>query len=260
METGDLIKVGYGGKVFDCVVIDPNGLGKGQPSVGFGFRMAEKYAGIPHNTLSNWVVELEQEKVLKLPSGKGFRVVEIVGSDDNTYSVIEASEWFNIAVDILVNPGRTGKGLKAKLGNFVNWFAVKGFYAEAYTSLKGSYTSKDSRATSKWLEARNQGIAARKTYTDLLQSEGCQGTEFGYWTNQIYRGLFGKSAVEMKNTWELVNSDKNIARNYIPESTGLTAVSFCEDLVNRIYCGDLKEAHQEAITITKKKFLAEFPV
>ena len=28
----------------------------GQPSVGFGYRMAEKYAGIPNDTLSGWAL------------------------------------------------------------------------------------------------------------------------------------------------------------------------------------------------------------
>ncbi len=32
------------------IVIDPNGLGTDQPSVGFGFRMVERYAGIPNTT------------------------------------------------------------------------------------------------------------------------------------------------------------------------------------------------------------------
>jgi hypothetical protein len=34
----------------------------------------------------------------------------------------------------------------------------------------------------------------------------------------------------------------------------LEAVKFCEDLVARIFAGDLEEAHDDAIRLTVKKF------
>jgi hypothetical protein len=80
--------------VIGFIVIEPNGLGEGQPSVGFGFRMAERYAGIPNDTLSRWVLDLDGNKSLQAPSGKTFRVLDILASDNNTYSVVEASDWF----------------------------------------------------------------------------------------------------------------------------------------------------------------------
>ena len=80
--------------------------------------MMEKYAGISQSTLTDWVTDSEGSKVLKLPSSKLLRVTDILATDGNTYSVIEASDWFELAVDLLVNPGRTGKGLKQKLGEF----------------------------------------------------------------------------------------------------------------------------------------------
>jgi hypothetical protein len=172
MKSGDRITLMYEGREFDAIVIEPNGLGEGQPSVGFGFRMAERYAGIPNDTLSRWVLDLDGIKSLQAPSGKTFRVLDILASDNNTYSVVEASDWFVLAVDLLVNPGKTGKGLRTKLGDFISWFAVKGFYAEAYVAFKGVYTAKDSRATTQWLESRQVGKYARKQYTDLLQSQG----------------------------------------------------------------------------------------
>jgi len=178
MEAGQRITLTFEGREFDVIVIDPNGLGEGQPSVGFGFRMVEKYAGIPESTLRSWVREIEGVNSLELPSGKLLKVRDIFGIDGNLYRTVEASDWFALAVDLLVSPGKTGKGLRAKLGDFINWFAVKGFYAEAYVALKGVYTDKDSRATTRWLEARQLGVIVRKIYTDLLQAQGCKDHEY----------------------------------------------------------------------------------
>lgn len=255
MKPGDRITVSYEGRDFDVIVIDPNGLGDGQPSVGFGFRMAERNAGIPASTLSTWVFEKDGVSYVKLPSGKEFRVFEISGSDGNLYSVVEASDWFAFAVDLLVNPGKTGKGLREKLGNFIGWFAVKGFYAESYVALKGVYTERDSRATTAWLEARQLGKVARKLYTDLLQAQGCKDYDYGNWTNYIYQGLFGMKAKEMIEIWELMDGDSTIARNYIPKAEGLDAVRYCEDMVVRMFVDDLEEAHQMSVNLTKRKFL-----
>ena len=255
IKRGSRITLSYEGRDFDVIVIDPNGLGKDQPSVGFGFRMAERYVGIPNDTLSRWVLDSSNQKLMELPSGKAFRVLDIASDDGNTYSVVEASDWFAIAIDVLINPGRTGKGLRAKLGDFLQWFAVKGFYAEAYVALKGVYTARDSRATTAWLESRQLGIPVRKAYTDLLQSQGCQSHDYGNWTNHIYQGLFGMSAGEMKEVWDLMDGNPKIARNYIPRAEGLDAVRFCEDMVVRMFVDDLEEAHDEAIRLTRRKYL-----
>lgn len=141
LRSGSLVKISYEGREFEVIVIDPNGLGPGQPSVGFGYRMAERNAGVPESTIRSWVREKPDGDALELPSGKAFEVREISATDGNTYKVIEASDWLAIAIDLLVNPGRTGKGLRTKLGDFLTWFAVKGFYAEAYVALRGVYTA-----------------------------------------------------------------------------------------------------------------------
>jgi hypothetical protein len=201
------------------------------------------------------VRDSEEGKNLQLPSGMTLRVRDIPGSDGNEYSVIEATDWFELAVDLLVNPGRTGKGFRQKLGDFLKWFAVKGFYAEAYVALKGVYTDKDSRATTRWLEARQIGKIARKIYTDLLQVEGCKDYDYANWTDYVYSGLFGMTAKEMKQVWELKDGDINIARNYIPEARGLEAVAYCEDMTVRMFINDLSEAHDQAINFTKRKFI-----
>jgi hypothetical protein len=255
LKPGDRITLVYEGREFDVIVVDPNGLGEGQPSVGFGFRMAEKYMGIPQSTLTDWATGSDDITGLKLPSGKGLRVTDINGSDGNSYRVIEASDWFSAAVDLLVNPGRTGKGLRTKLGDFISWFAVKGFYAETYVAFKGVYTAKDSRATTQWLEARQLGKYARKQYTDLLQSEGCENFEYAKWTDYVYEGLFGMKAKEMKEIWDLVEGASKIARNYIPKAEGLDAVAHCEDMTVRMFVDDLKEAHDSAIRLTLRKYL-----
>lgn len=252
VRKGDIITISYESREFKVVVIDPDGLGKDQPSVGFGYGMMEKYAGIPQSTLSTWGHRVNDSIFLKLPSDKLFRVIEILGSDNNNYLVIEATDWFELAVDLLVNPGRTGKGLKQKLGDFLKWFAVKGFYAEAYVALKGVYTEKDSRATTQWLEARQLGKIARKIYTDLLQS---QGSDYGYWTDYVYQGLFGVRAKEMKQIWGTMAGSSRIARNHIPEAKGLEAVRFCEDMTVRMFVDDLSEAHNASIKLTLRKFL-----
>lgn len=255
IQKGSRITVSYEFREFDVIVIDPHGLGRDQPSVGLGFRMAERYVGLPESTARGWVRESDDEKYIELPSGKTFRVRDIRASDGNDYSVVEVSDWFTVAVDILVNPGRTGKGVRAKIGDFLRWFGVKGFYAEAYVALKGVYTEKDSRATTQWLEARQLGVPVRKLYTDLLQSQGVQGFNFGNWTNHIYRGLFGKKKKEMIEAWELMDGDKKIARNYIPQAVGLHAVRYCEDMTVRMFIDDLQEAHDAAIELTKRKYL-----
>lgn len=255
IERGQRITLSYEGREFDVIVIDPDGLGKDQPSVGFGFRMAERYVGIPNDTLSRWVLESELEKLMELPSGRTFRVLDIPGNDGNTYSVVEASEWFAVAIDVLINPGRTGKGIRAKLGDFLQWFGVKGFYAEAYVALKGTYTDRDSRATTVWLESRQLGIPVRKLYTDLLQSEGCQPWDYANWTNFVYQGLFAMPANEMRQVWQLMEGNSKIARNYIPKAEGLDAVRYCEDMVVRMFVDDLQEAHEAAIKLTRRKFL-----
>jgi hypothetical protein len=258
LDRGSLTKLIYEGREFEVIVINPNGLGQGQPSVGFGFQMAERNVGPSQSTLTEWVVGLHGDQTLKLPSGKSFKIDNIPATDGNEYSVIEVSDWFNLAIDLLINPGRTGKPLKTRLGGFLNWFAIKGFYAEAYVALKGVYDAKDSRATTKWMESRQLGIPARKLYTDLLQSQGCVVYDYGNWTNRIYQGLFGMPAKEMKEKWALMEGDKSIARNYVPEAEGLDAVRYCEDMVVRMFVDDLAETHDMAIGLAKRKFSLTF--
>ncbi len=97
-KIGDLITVVYEDREFEAIVIDPDGLGSGLPSVGFGFRQASRHLGIPQQTLTSRVTEVDGVEHLKNPSGKAFRVTELLGEDRNTYKVIEVSLWFELRV------------------------------------------------------------------------------------------------------------------------------------------------------------------
>ena len=254
IQTGDLVVVTYEDREFTAIVIDPNGLGEGEPSVGFGFRMAERHIGIPQPTLTKRVIQIAGGEAFETPSGKAFRVIQIQGTDSNDYKVIEVSDWFDLSMDILLNPGKMRKPTREKIGAFLRWFAIKGFYAEANVALKGVYTAKSSRATTRWLIQRQSGKPIRKTYTDLLLELNVHSTAYGQWTNTVYKGLFGMPAAEMKQKWELMAGNPRIARNYINEEDGIAAVKFAEDMVVRMYINDLEEAHREAIKLTVRKF------
>ena len=70
VKKGQIIPIFYENREFEVIVIDPDGLGKNQPSIGFGFRLMEKYAGLPEQTLSNW---LTKESGFEGDPNNGFR-------------------------------------------------------------------------------------------------------------------------------------------------------------------------------------------
>ena len=257
IKVGSLVTVPFEGRAFEVIVIDPNGLGRGQPSVGFGFGMMEKYGGLPTSTSDNWLEGLPNtpSECLKLPSGNSYRVSRILGEDNNWYVVLEVSDWVSIAVDVNKTSGKVRKATRDKLLDFLGWFAVKGFYADTYAVLKGAYTEADSRAVSAWMQARLAGIGRRNRYTKFLQDQGCEEWyEYANWTDYVYQGLFGIKKREMVETWELVEGSRTIGRNYIPEVEGLNAVAYCESQVIELFYGDLRQAHDDAINFAKKKF------
>ena len=267
IRKGQLITLNYEGRDFEVIVIDPNGLGKNQPSVGFGLRMMSKHGGIPEQTLSDWVTKesgfegdrLNEFNLLKLPSGKTFRVTAITGLDNNEYLVLEVSEWVASAADVLKTPKRVTKPTQNNLIDFLSWFAVKGFYADAYANLKGTYTEADSRAVSAWMQVRLAGISLRNKYTQFLQQQGCEEWyEYANWTNCIYEGLFGMKKSDMVKQWDVVEGNKRIGRNHIQEVEGLEAVAYCEKQVIELMHTDLKQAHDDAINFAKKKFKLDF--
>jgi hypothetical protein len=72
-KAGDRVTVTYADWDFEAIIIDPNGLGKGQPSFGLGFMMAAKYIGIPQATLSDRVIGIGDDKHLKNQDFQGHR-------------------------------------------------------------------------------------------------------------------------------------------------------------------------------------------
>ena len=213
-KIGQVATIIFEDREFDVIVIDPNGIGKGQPSLGCGFRMIAKYSGIAPSTLSDWQskgsegVRDNQYKSLQSPSGKLFRVFGIMGEDNNFYSVVEFFDLVNLIADVAKNPGKIVKKTKHSIIDFLAWFSVKGLYAEAYLKLKGEYTPKDSKILSDWMKARMAGKPKRRKYTDLLQSLNCKPYEYGNWTNYVYLGLFGIKAKEMKQIWDRISESR----------------------------------------------------
>lgn len=261
IKKGSLVEVSFEGRKFEVIVIDPNGLGPGQPSIGFGFGMMERYGGLPTSTSDNWLEGLPNtnSECLKLPSGNTYRVSRILGEDNNMYVVLEVSDWVAVAVDVNKKPGKVKKVTRDKLLDFLGWFAVKGFYADAYAVLKGAYTEADSRAVSAWMQARLAGISRRNRYTRFLQEQGCEEWyEYANWTDYVYLGLFGMKKSQMVEAWELVEGSRAIGRNYIPEVDGLNAVAYCESQVIELFYGDLRQAHDDAISFAKRKFQLDF--
>ena len=267
IQSGQIVNLPFENRNFDAIVIDPNGLGTNQPSIGFGFRMMEKYAALSESTLSDWTTEESGfegdrnngNKLLKLPSGNAFRVTGITGLDGNEYFVLEVSDWVAVAADILKKSGKVKRPTLNGLIDFLSWFAVKGFYADAYVFLKGAYTEADSRAVSAWMQVRLAGISRRNNYTKFLQEQGCEEWyHYANWTDYVYQGLFSMKKKQMVEDWEVVEGSKTIGRNHIPEVEGLNAVAYCESQVIELFYGDLKQAHDDAIGFAKRKFKLDF--
>lgn len=256
LEAGQIIPVQFKGREFNAIVIDPDGLGAGKPTIGVGYRGMSRHLDMPASTLQRRVLRSEDANWLELPSGKRFRVLRIDGNDGNEYNAIEASDWVAIASDWLKTPGRLSKKAKEGLIDFLAWYAAEGLYAQAYTFLKQTYTREDSEVIQRWLVARESGKPARADWAYTVAEQGGGSPyKYGRWTNYVYRGLFGMDAAEMKRLWEQpVSGSKAIARNYIPESVGLEMVAYCEKLVSVLELDDLERAHDEAIRLTQIKF------
>jgi hypothetical protein len=211
LETGQVIPIKFKDREFRAVVIDPDGFGHNRPTIGVGYRAMSRHTDVPVNTLIQRVVEIPDEegdpnkagKFLKLPSGKLFRVIQILGNDGNTYQVIEAADWVDLASDWAKYPGKLRAKARNGLIDFLAWFAAEGLYAEAYTFLKQTYTREDSERIQQWLVARQAGKPARKDWAYVIAEQGGSSPfKFGKWTNYVYRGLFGMDAAEMKKIWE----------------------------------------------------------
>lgn len=258
-RVGQLIPLRFKDRDLTAIVIDPDGLGEGKPSIGMGFRGMDRHTNVPVNTLSQRVIQKDGFRYLELPSGRAFRVFQISGEDGNDYEAIEASDWVALASDWAKEPGKLRKPARDGLIDFLAWFAAEGIYAQAYTFLKRTYTRDDDEALRQWLMSRETGKSYRKDWSWEVKGKDPRG-RYGYWTNYVYQGLFNMTAEEMKEFWERpVSGSARIARNYIPQAIGLEAVAYCEKMVSQIDLPDLYNAHDEAIRLTRIKYAKYFP-
>ena len=258
-RTGQIVPLRFRRRQFSVIVIDPDGLGSGKPSIGMGLRAMQRHTNVPAPTISRRVLQNLGGGVLELPSGKTFQVFQIYAEDGNSYQVIEATDWVELAKDWAMNPGKLRKPARDGLIEFLAWFAAEGIYAQAYTFLKRTYTDSDNESLYRWRVSRESGKPHRKDWSWEVKGKDPQG-RYGYWTNYVYRGLFGMDAAEMKQVWESpVSGSAKVARNYIPESVGLEAVAYCEKLVAALDMASIHEAHDEAIRLTKAKYRRYLP-
>ena len=229
VTAGTPILVDFEDRTIEAIVIDPNGRGEGQPSIGLGFRMTERYVGIPHDTLSRWVkggANLK-EKALKLPSGKVLGVVQIRDEMNNLQLVVEANDWVSLAVDLLKTPGKLRASTKDKIADFISWFAVKGFYASAYTSLFGSYDRADDRAISIHLhqQAELQRLCLEtEKYRAIAEQANLKRLE----KSQAIASLHGPEmlALIQGRPEAIVTQEKVVERTVCVDSSGREIASF----------------------------------
>lgn len=88
VKAGSLITVSFEEREFQAIVIDPNGLAQGEPSIGFGFRMAQKHIGIPRQTLADRVTGSGNARHLKASLSHDYRVTEVRARTAMTTSLL----------------------------------------------------------------------------------------------------------------------------------------------------------------------------
>lgn len=253
VKAGQSLVIPYQLREIAAVVIDPNGVRAGKPSIGFTLPNFAELLEISQTLLSSWEDETKEGWVLKLPSGNTFKLFKISTGKGDTISVVEASDCKAIAADLVKHPekGKAKKTTILSVIDFLAWFEVDGFYDRAYGSIERVYTNSDSQTLRKWKEERERGKHHRKNYSRYIHS---QDRQHGKWTNIVYQGLFGCKAAKMRQIWATQAGNPQIARNHIPESIGLQAVKYCEQVIVCLSLDNVREAHTEAIRLTQKKF------
>ncbi len=81
-----------------------------------------------------------------------------------------------------------------------------------------------------WQETRIRGKKIRRQFTDVLQSHGVYKMGYAICTDQIYQGVFGRSAKGLRREKGL--SEKDNWRDHATASE-LTLIGFAEDLSGR---------------------------
>lgn len=71
-------------------------------------------------------------------------------------------------------------------------------YVAADVTLADDVLERASPEANEWAAIRALGRSQRRRYTDCLQDHGVKGRDYGICTDSGYRGLFGKSAKELR--------------------------------------------------------------
>jgi Helix-turn-helix domain of resolvase len=273
LRAGQRLNLKYKGRALEAIIINPHAFGHNKPSIGLNFSMGERCAGITHNKFVQWTrktrsknpedfADTDTVQYFELPQSKKQFAIHHLPFDESDYKlgygnltinyhkVIEASEFIDLCFEVLTHIKLPYQS-KEKLKDFLKWFAIEGFYAQAYTIIRGAYTKADSEQLHQWLEARLRNKAERLPYARCVVE---LHENPAYWTNYTYLNLFGKIASEMRDEWQTIDGSPQIARNHIAESLGLEAVGFVERMTTDLYAGDLQEAHDIAIKTAKRKF------
>lgn len=210
---GKLVGIEYEGKQLRAIVIDPNGLGDGQATIGLGFRMGKEYLGITEQAMSKRVTTIDSTEWLKLPSGKRLRVTTIKAEDGNEYKVMEFGDWSQLAQDYLTEAvqgkSKLSPSVLVKMIEFLSWFAVKGLYAASYAKLKGAYTQSDDNALTQSLAKANEQLIADNEILKLQYGRKC---------SEVDQLLYKLDAIDETNSsdgtnwrhWELEQNSINL--------------------------------------------------
>jgi len=274
LRQGKRLNMTYKNRTFEAIIINPHAFGHDKPSIGLNFRMAEKYTGLTYKKLTQWTKKTRDQnpsdfastdvvQYFELPNNNNRFAIHYLPFDEDYYklgygnltinhhNVIEVSDFIDLCFELLT-VRRLPNGTQEKMKDFLKWFAIEGFYAQAYTVIRGVYTKADSEQLHQWLEARLKNKDKRLPYARFIAQ--LQESP-AFWTDYTYLNLFGKIASEMRKKWETIDGNPHIARNHIPEALGLEAVGFVERMVTDLYTEDnLKEAHDISIKTAKRKF------
>jgi hypothetical protein len=81
--------------------------------------MIDTHSGLPSNTISQWLESdpNNEEQWLKVPSGNSYRVLQILGLDNNEYLVLEVSDWVALA-GYKINPDDVKTMVNARIRKF----------------------------------------------------------------------------------------------------------------------------------------------
>jgi len=139
ITTGQKIVLDFQGDDLEAIIIDPNGVGKGQPSVGLDLRTMVQHGLLPQMTLSDWIESVNKDWI-KLPSGNTLKVHRL---DIDEVFVVEICAWIMLSVNSPLDDI-----------DFPRTPAIHGFYADAYAISKGEFTKEDSKAIEKWVSSR----------------------------------------------------------------------------------------------------------